>query len=36
MSFKTDIYILEHVQQRATEMIKGLEHLKYAERAGIA
>lgn len=31
MSYNTDIAILEHVQQRVTEMVTGLEHLKYAD-----
>ena len=30
--YKRDMDILDRVQQRATEMIKGLEHLSYEER----
>ncbi|KAK4832508.1 hypothetical protein QYF61_023573 [Mycteria americana] len=30
--YKRDMDILERVQQRATKMIKGLEHLSYEER----
>lgn len=36
LSLKSDVDILERVQQRATEMIKESEFPKYAERAGMA